>query len=96
MKWFIVGVILGITLYNVANAANFEKDIKPIVKTRCSSCHNAGWKDKNFLDKKVAKLNCDKIKLRVVDRKDMPPGNATNMSETERETFANWIKEGCK
>jgi uncharacterized membrane protein len=74
----------------------FKKDILALIQNRCSLCHsqNSGlpfWEDFSTL-----LANIDKVNQRVVVKKDMPRGNATNMTEEEREILAQWIEDGAQ
>ena len=40
--------------------------------------------------------NLEKIKSQSIDSDIMPPGNLTGMTEKERLTLLNWIKQGSK
>jgi uncharacterized membrane protein len=70
--------------------------LKPTLDKHCTSCHSASWKDKNWTDYPTAKKHCSKFMDRVVVRKDMPPGNMTEMTEAERGLFKDWVNGGCK
>lgn len=78
----------------LAKQVSYKKDVLPIIKEKCASCHNPGWKDKNFTDYKVAKENAAKIKTRAVIEKTMPPGNITGVTDEERETLGEWVDGG--
>jgi uncharacterized membrane protein len=73
----------------------YTKDAKPIFKKHCASCHSSSWPDKNWMDYDTAFKNKDKIKLRV-ENKTMPPGNITDMTESERNTIIEWVNQGAK
>jgi uncharacterized membrane protein len=77
------------------NSISYTKDVKPLIQTHCSQCHNANWPDKNWLDYDIAFKNKDKIKLRV-ENQTMPPGNFTGISKEERNIIVNWVKQGGK
>lgn len=69
-------------------------DVKPIFKKRCSMCHRPGgipsdWTD---YDKAFAKRN--EIFKRV-KTKNMPPGNSTMMTKSERELVLKWVRRGA-
>ena len=82
---------------NIAIASpTFEKDIRPLFLKRCSICHNESTPDRNWNIYKIAKKNAEKIKNRVFIKKDMPMGNATNMTEAERIIVKKWIDNGAK
>lgn len=70
--------------------------IKPILVKHCSSCHNQGWPDKNWLDPETARKNAAKLKQRAWINRDMPPGNFTEMQDNERELIKLWVDGGAK
>ena len=79
--------------------------VENIMQQRCVSCHSATPIDDIF---KVApagvlldspqqiKQWAPRIKARVIDAKDMPLLNKTNMTDTERAQLANWFSSGAK
>jgi uncharacterized membrane protein len=75
-----------------------------IVQQRCTSCHSATPTDDIFtlapagvlLDTQAQiKQWGPRIKTRVIDTKDMPLLNKTNMTDVERAQLANWLKAGA-
>lgn len=68
-----------------------------IVQSRCAMCHSgAGARvGVNFDSKDQVKKYADRIKARAVDSKGMPQGNATGMTDTERQTLGAWISQGA-
>lgn len=72
----------------------FTKDIKPIFVKRCSTCHNDGWPDKNWLDYKVVVDNSEILSLRLIKRTMPPPGWL--LPDEERLIIIEWIEEGTK
>lgn len=77
-------------------ATSYKKDAKPIFENKCMLCHNDSMPDKNWMKYNIAVSKKDLILKRVWVLKDMPPGNVTVISYTEREILKNWIEEGCK
>jgi len=79
--------------------------VENIMQLRCVSCHSATPTDDIF---KVApagvvldttqqiKQWAPRIKARVVDAKDMPLLNKTNMTDVERAQLAKWFSSGAK
>jgi len=79
--------------------------VENIMQQRCVSCHSATPTDDIF---KVApagvvldttqqiKQWAPRIKARVVDAKDMPLLNKTNMTDVERAQLAKWFSSGAK
>lgn len=86
-------LLLNIIVSN--DSISYKKDITPIFKKHCAECHSASsWPDKNWMNYEIAKNNSQKIKLRSVDQKNMPPGNFTGMSDVEREVIKRWVDGG--
>ena len=106
MKQFTIGFI-GLCLALVSFTAGVKtheviysesktfSDVKPIFKQRCYICHNANSGRGDWTDYKQVFKKKDVIKLRL-ETKNMPPGNATRMTEEERSEILTWIKEGAK
>jgi uncharacterized membrane protein len=81
----------------LAAPPTFNKDIKPLVEKRCMPCHTGQIQTlPNFTIYKTAHLNRFKIRKRVVELKNMPPGNSTQMTDEEREIIKKWIDGGAK
>lgn len=74
----------------------YTKDIKPLFKKRCEMCHNASNPSLNWMDYDTAFKKRKEIKDRVFVKKDMPMGNATNITEPERKEIADWVDQGAK
>lgn len=70
----------------------FDKNIKFILKKRCSGCHNASWPDTNWLDYTTAYKNKEKIMDRVVIKQNMPPNG---MVSIDRIFIKKWIERGA-
>lgn len=68
-----------------------------IIQSRCFMCHSgAGARvGVNFDNKDQIKKYADRIKARAVDSKGMPQGNATGMTDAERQTLGAWITQGA-
>lgn len=105
MNNFIIGILVLILLQlalpftknyeNKSKEITYTKDVKPILKSKCSSCHGEMWPDKNWMNYEKAFENRDKIKLRV-SNKTMPPGNVTEMTDDERKVLSDWVDGGGK
>ena len=76
-----------------------------IIKYRCGVCHVANPTFEGFEDPPLGVVfdtsndiinNLEKIKSQSIDSDIMPPGNLTGMTEKERLTLLNWIKQGSK
>lgn len=78
---------------------DFQKEIVPIVKAHCIGCHN---KDKaehkiEFPDKMTEEEAIKNPRLwrpsaREVKNNKMPPKDSSNMSDTERKKFVEWVE----
>lgn len=73
----------------------FIEDILPIIENRCSLCHSEAsglpfWEDYDTLFEKQ-----DRVRARVFEFQDMPRGNATGMTQEERQLVADWIDQGA-
>jgi len=73
---------------------NYRRDVLPIFKAKCASCHNATSppKQPNWLDYKTAFAFKDEILKRIWVVRDMPPGR--DLAEKNRATIAAWVKSG--
>jgi uncharacterized membrane protein len=80
-------------------------EVNMIVQKRCVQCHSSHPTDDVFkVTPNGVKLETneniiglkDKIMLRVVVTRTMPPNNKTNMTEEERQKIACWIQQGAK
>lgn len=79
--------------------------VKTIIDTRCGSCHSSSPTDDVFkiapagvilTDADSIKQWAPRIKARVIDSKDMPFMNKTQITDEERKTLALWISQGAK
>ena len=82
------------------NKVRFEA-VKTIFEERCIACHNSNAAIPNYMDFAVIKERVENGKLlkRVWTLKDdpakgMPLGNATGMTDEERELIVKWIEDG--
>lgn len=66
----------------------FSQDILPIFVDRCMSCHSTKW-----TDYQVVVDNISKIKYKVIDTKQMPPGG---LSDKAYETIKIWVNNPIK
>lgn len=74
---------------------SFVKDVKPIVQSRCATCHYDGGKLLNLLQYSVAKENGSKIRDNMISGK-MPLRNLTGISDMERYVLRRWVDKGMK
>jgi len=79
-----------------------DEQITKIIDTRCSSCHSNNNTDDIFKaaqagvvfsDIKSIKQWAPRLKARVIDSKDMPFMNKTQMTEQERTNLAVWLAQ---
>lgn len=77
-----------------------SKQVLSIIEQRCSSCHSDNNTDDVFktaqagvIFKDIASIEqwAPRIKARVIDAKDMPFMNKSQMTEEERNTLAIWL-----
>lgn len=80
-------------------------EIKSIVETRCHVCHSANPVDNTFGPSPVGiqfdditnvQKYAERIMVRVVQLKNMPFANKTNMTDEERAKLGAWIQAGAK
>ncbi len=79
-------------------------EARAIVERRCVSCHSANPTSEQFTSApggvvfdtpgQIAE-RADSIRAQAVDSRAMPLGNATGMTDEERETLGAWIAAGA-
>ncbi len=78
-------------------------EVEAVVLERCVACHSAAPtfvgidrapKDVTFDTPGQIAANALRIKAQAVVTRIMPPGNATEMSEEERDLIARWVNQG--
>ena len=74
---------------------SYRDDILPIIAKRCSSCHQAGASIPNWSVYETAFADKDKIYQRIYVTRDMPQGNATGITDSERLEIAQWVLGGA-
>jgi hypothetical protein len=84
---FILSLVANFTTY-----PTYRKDIRPIFKNRCSSCHDK-MGDKNWQIYENAFKYRYSIKQKTI-LKEMPPNQ--NISQSEREYIIKWVNTGAK
>jgi uncharacterized membrane protein len=79
--------------------------VKQIIEARCSSCHSDTPTDEVFTiapagiifsDEASIKQWAPRIQARVIDAKDMPFMNKTQMTDAERTTLAIWLSDSVQ
>ncbi len=73
----------------------YETDIKPLVLSKCASCHpSAGGPGDYSVSADVkAVVNNGKFENRVLIKKDMPP---SGLSQSELDKIQRWMDQGAK
>jgi uncharacterized membrane protein len=78
-------------------------DVEPIIKARCQPCHSAqpmmvavAPKNIKFDDQGAIEQNAMIIYMLVVKQRTMPLGNATEMTEAERQVIQSWYEAWVK
>jgi uncharacterized membrane protein len=77
---------------DVAEPVAFEQ-IAPVIEERCATCHSGASAPLGVQLKTQEQIEArvDDIERQAVLTRAMPPGNATSMTEEERELLAGWI-----
>jgi uncharacterized membrane protein len=77
-------------------------DVQRIVERRCAACHSADPtlvaappQGITFDTTDEIAAQAEAIEAQAVRTNAMPPGNATGMTEEERETLAAWLRQGA-
>jgi uncharacterized membrane protein len=101
----IVGVIIGLrpAVPAVANASLGDnasptyQDVQAVLAQRCIACHGAQLQMKNIrLDSAhEVRLHAQAIYQQAVVTRNMPMNNATGITESERQTIAQWFQNGA-
>jgi uncharacterized membrane protein len=78
-------------------------DVERIVERRCAACHSAEPtlvatppQGIRFDTPEQIAAQAEAIEAQAVRTNAMPPGNATRMTEEERETLAAWLAQGAE
>jgi uncharacterized membrane protein len=76
----------------VAEPVAFEQ-IAPVIEERCATCHSGASAPLGVQLERQEQIEArvDDIERQAVLNRAMPPGNATGMTEEERELLAGWI-----
>ena len=69
--------------------------IQPVIAERCAPCHSGASAPLGirFETRKQIEARIDDIERQAVQTRVMPPGNATGMTEDERDLLAAWIAQ---
>ena len=70
-------------------------EVQPIVEQRCATCHQGASAPLGVLleTREQIEARVDDIRRQAVETRAMPPGNATGMTEEERELLASWLAQ---
>jgi uncharacterized membrane protein len=70
-------------------------EIQPIVEQRCATCHSGASAPLGVRleTEEQIRARADDIERQAVQTSAMPPGNATGMTEEERELLGAWIAQ---
>ena len=78
-------------------AVSFSQ-VAPIVEQRCATCHSGTSAPLGitFETSEQIRARADAIEEVAVHARVMPPGNATGMTDEERELLGRWIAQGAR
>lgn len=91
MKYILVATLMWSLSANAS--LTFTEDVRPVFQKSCTKCHNANTKLPNFLKYEVAYSLRYSIKEKL-EKREMP--HIGYLSESERETILDWIRQGAK
>ena len=87
---------------SAGGAATFA-EAHAVIQKRCTVCHSADAADRTFGAAPVGvafdtpeqiRARIDRIRVRAVESRTMPPANKTHMTEEERAILGSWIAQG--
>jgi len=75
------------------NGPVFFVQVQPVIEERCATCHSGASAPLGVRleTREQIEARAEDIRRQAVDLRAMPPGNATGMTEKERELLAAWI-----
>ena len=106
-KWLTLFVCFGVASSAAAQeAAPAYSAVKKIMSKRCQTCHSEFPSQMEFSETgapngvkfdtaEQVKLYAPKVWIKAIQEKSMPPGNITNITDTERDAIAAWITAGA-
>ena len=70
-------------------------EVQAVVTERCAACHSGASAPLGIRFESRAEIEAriDDIERQAVQTRAMPPGNATGMTDEERELLAAWIAQ---
>lgn len=77
---------------NITFSANISKTINN--KCATSGCHVAGGISPNLTSYNNIKASIDRIKIRAVDARTMPPASSPKLTDCEHKQLNTWISNG--
>jgi uncharacterized membrane protein len=103
-RWWIPAVatvaVVGLALWlrpeevgsDVSGPVSFE-EVQPVIAQRCATCHSGASAPLGVQleTREQIEARADDIRRMAVETRAMPPGNATGMTEEERELLAAWV-----
>lgn len=87
-------LMMFLSFNNYASVLTYTEDAKPIFKKRCATCHNERTLLPNFLKYDEA-YKYRKAILRAISSRQMPHFIGEQMTESERDTIIEWIRQGA-
>jgi uncharacterized membrane protein len=71
----------------------FFVQVQPVIEERCATCHSGASAPLGVLleTREQIEARADDIRRQAVETRAMPPGNATGITEEERELLGAWI-----
>lgn len=88
----------------ISNAADFPRDILPILKSHCVRCHGPELQERNLrldtlsidlLQDRAATENWHEV-LNVLNAAEMPPENEPPLSREQHQTLTEWVASSIK
>jgi uncharacterized membrane protein len=69
------------------------EQVEPVIAQRCATCHSGASAPLGvrFETREQIAARADDIRRQAVETRAMPPGNATGITEAERELLAAWV-----
>lgn len=84
---------------NRSEELTYEKDIKSLVESKCTACHQSGGSGPgDFTKTEPVKtvVNNGKFKNRVITQKNMPPAGSPQFTSDELDKIERWLNDGAK
>lgn len=76
-----------------ATGPTYLKDLYPLFKAKCGTCHNEASVIPNWLNYKIAYAKRNLILVRTTERNDMPLGSS--LSPAEKKLIIDWVNGGA-